>query len=102
MSLTVTPSAIARHETVQLKAQQLLERSHDSEMKVRLTRKFADLINGIDLSKAHTGETLELSQREAELLLAEGWAEYEGGSQPRERAHESPPPVVRRRSKKKR
>jgi len=49
-------------------------------MKVRLTRKFADLINGIDLSKAHAGETRELSDREAGILLAEGWAEYAGRS----------------------
>jgi hypothetical protein len=60
-------------------------------MKVRLTRKFADLINGIDLSRAHTGETLDLSQREAEILLAEGWAEYAGGEKLREQAHEHPP-----------
>ena len=59
-------------------------------MKVRLTRKFADLINGIDLSKAHTGETLDLSTRDAEMLLAEGWAEYAGAEQPRETAHELP------------
>jgi hypothetical protein len=57
-------------------------------MRVRLTRKFADLINGIDLSKAHEGETLDLSEREAHMLLAEGWAEYEGGAQPRSQAHE--------------
>jgi len=59
-------------------------------MKIRLTRKFADLINGIDLSKAHEGETLDLSEREAYLLLAEGWAEYAGGTQPRHEAHETP------------
>ena len=71
-------------------------------MKVRLTRKFADLINGIDLSKAHTGETLDLSQREAEILLAEGWAEYAGGEQPREQAHELPPKKPLWRGSKKR
>jgi len=70
-------------------------------MKVRLTRKFADLINGIDLSKAHTGETLDLSTRDAEMLLAEGWAEYAGAEQPRETAHEVPPTkVLSPRSKK--
>jgi hypothetical protein len=69
-------------------------------MKIRLTRKFADLINGIDLSKAHTGETLDLSTRDAEILLAEGWAEYAGVEQPRETAHELPPKKGRLRSKK--
>ena len=71
-------------------------------MKVRLTRKFADLINGIDLSRAHTGETLELSQRDAEILLAEGWAEYTGGSQPRDRAHEAPGSKSKKRRSKQR
>ena len=70
-------------------------------MKVRLTRKFADLINGIDLSKADTGEMLDLTDREARLLLAEGWAEYEGGSQPRAHAHETPGQKRRWRRRKK-
>ena len=67
-------------------------------MKVRLTRKCADLINGIDLSKAHAGETLELSDREAGILLAEGWAEYAGAIQPRDRAHGNATQVAARRS----
>ena len=60
-------------------------------MKIRLTRKFADLINGIDLSNAHEGETLDLSPRDAQMLLAEGWAEFAGPEQPRTTAHEVPP-----------
>jgi hypothetical protein len=43
-------------------------------VRVRLTRKFAEALNGIDLSRAKAGEELELSEREAELLVAEGWA----------------------------
>lgn len=43
-------------------------------MKVRVLRKFAHVLNGIDLSKAHAGDELELSARDAELLIAEGWA----------------------------
>jgi hypothetical protein len=70
-------------------------------MRVRLTRKFADLINGIDLSKAHEGEMLELTDRDAQMLLAEGWAEYEGGTQPRSQAHETPGQKRRWRPKKK-
>jgi len=67
-------------------------------MKVRLTRECADLINGIDLSKAHAGETLELSDRGAGILLAEGWAEYAGAIQPRDRAHGNATQVAARRS----
>jgi len=69
-------------------------------MKIRLTRKLADLINGIDLSKAHEGETLDLSEREARLLMAEGWAEYAGGTQPRDQADEPARSRRPRRSKK--
>ena len=42
--------------------------------RVRLIRKFAEKINGIDLSHAATGDELELSARDAEMLIAEGWA----------------------------
>jgi len=43
-------------------------------MKVRLTRKFSDIINGIDLSPYHRGDTLDLPARDAQMLVAEGWA----------------------------
>ena len=42
--------------------------------KVRLTRKFADRLDGVDLSKARSGEQIEVTEHEAELLIAEGWA----------------------------
>ena len=58
-------------------------------MKVRLTRKFSDLINGVDLSKAHPGDTLELTDRDARTLIAEGWAESVSGSPGRDRAHDT-------------
>lgn len=64
-------------------------------MKVRLTRKFAELINGIDLSKAKQGDTLDLSPHDATMLMAEGWAEL--APEQRDRAHDQPP---RKRSKK--
>lgn len=71
-------------------------------MKVRLTRKFADLINGIDLSKARAGETLDLSAHDANMLMAEGWAEYEGGTSAPDKADERPRPKRTPRSAKKR
>jgi hypothetical protein len=42
--------------------------------KVRLIRKFAQVINGIDLSSVSTGDEIDLTPREAEMLIAEGWA----------------------------
>jgi hypothetical protein len=70
-------------------------------MKVRLTRKFAELINGVDLSKVHAGDTLDLSARDAQILLAEGWAapEREGRASPRTEARDEP---RRKRPRKKR
>jgi len=43
-------------------------------MRVRLTRKLAERVDGIDLSAHAEGDWLDLSRRDAELLLAEGWA----------------------------
>lgn len=71
-------------------------------MKVRLTRKFANLIDGIDLSKAKAGEMLDVSAHDANVLMAEGWAEYEGGTSAPDQAEERPRPKRTPRSAKKR
>ena len=44
-------------------------------MSVRLTRKYAEAIDGVDLSGADVGDHLALPPRDAEVLIAEGWAE---------------------------
>ena len=44
------------------------------EMRVRLTRKLADEIDGIDLKGQTVGDVFELPEREARVLLAEEWA----------------------------
>ena len=43
-------------------------------MQVRLTRKLADCLDGVDVSSYNSGDVLEVTRREAELLIAEGWA----------------------------
>jgi len=43
-------------------------------MRLRLIKKFAERIDGIDLSPYTTGDTLDLEGADARLLLAEGWA----------------------------
>jgi hypothetical protein len=43
-------------------------------MKVRLTRKLAECVDGVDLSNHSVGDVLELSPLEATLLVAEKWA----------------------------
>ena len=69
-------------------------------MKVRLTHKFSELINGVDLSHAKKGDTLDLSDRDARTLIAEGWAVFEPSVAGRDRAHDKP--ARRALSKKKR
>ena len=44
-------------------------------MTVRLTVKLAHVVDGIDLTHCDEGDVLELSPRDAQLLIAEGWAE---------------------------
>jgi hypothetical protein len=47
-------------------------------MRVRLVRKLAERIDGIDLSNYKIGDVLELPARKARLLFAEGWASRAG------------------------
>jgi hypothetical protein len=52
-------------------------------MRVRLTRKLADCLDGVDLSHFSVGDVLDLPRREANLLIVEGWAvPSEGADQP--------------------
>jgi hypothetical protein len=46
-------------------------------MKVRLTRKLAEYIDGVDLRGHQTGDLLELPSPDADLLVAERWAVVE-------------------------
>ena len=43
-------------------------------MRVVLTRKLAECVDGVELSGWRVGEVLELPDQEASLLLAERWA----------------------------
>lgn len=44
-------------------------------MTVRLIKKLADVVNGIDVSDCSEGDVIELPTHHAEMLIAEGWAE---------------------------
>jgi hypothetical protein len=46
-------------------------------MRVRLIRKLADEIDGIDLSQRQVGDTIDLPRLQGHLLIAEGWAQRE-------------------------
>ena len=44
-------------------------------VRVRLTKKLAECIDDVDLSRYRVGDILELPERDARLLIAEGCAE---------------------------
>jgi hypothetical protein len=64
--------------------------------RVRINRKFADFLDGVDLTRIGTGEEVVLPAREALILIAEGWAEPV--TEPIAAADDKPP--RRRRSTK--
>jgi hypothetical protein len=43
-------------------------------MQIRLTRKLANAIDGIDVSRRHVGDLINLPEHDAAMLIAEGWA----------------------------
>ena len=45
-----------------------------SRMRIRLTRKLSQRLNGVDISRQSVGDVVDLPRHDAELLLAEGWA----------------------------
>jgi hypothetical protein len=46
-------------------------------MRVKLVRKFANRLNGIDLTGFNVGHVIDVKPHEAALLVAEGWAVIE-------------------------
>jgi hypothetical protein len=64
-------------------------------MWVRITRRLAERVNDVDLSRHRVGDTVDLVRRDAELLIAEGWAtpivvERRSGSERRRVTSEKP------------
>jgi hypothetical protein len=49
-------------------------------MLVRLTRKLANCLDGVDLSHFHVGDLIEVPRHDAQVLMAEGWAEPSAGA----------------------
>jgi hypothetical protein len=44
-------------------------------VRVRLTKKLAERIDGVDLAGRHVGDVMNLTESEAQLLVAEEWAQ---------------------------
>ena len=51
------------------------DRRGNDTASVRLIRKYAEMIDGVSLEDAEVGDRLELPKRDADVLIAEGWAE---------------------------
>ena len=49
--------------------------SGDRIVIVRLTKKLAAVLDGVDVSRCAEGDVIELPEQLADLLVAEGWAE---------------------------
>lgn len=63
-------------------------------MRVRLTKRFAKVIDGVNLNGHMPGDVLNLPDRDAQILLAEQWAILER----REQTGEPPGPERRRQN----
>ena len=59
--------------------------------RIRLTRKLAERIDGIDLSHRRTGEIMDVSSRDARLLMAEGWASADDAPMKKKRSKAASP-----------
>lgn len=44
-------------------------------MLIKLVRKLANRLNGIDLTNVSVGDVVDVTDRQASLLIAEGWAQ---------------------------
>jgi hypothetical protein len=60
--------------------------------RIRLTRKLAERIDGIDLSDRRTGEIMDVTLHDARLLMAEGWASADDAPMKKKRSKAASPP----------
>ncbi|HTM04544.1 MAG TPA: hypothetical protein VL173_13630 [Vicinamibacterales bacterium] len=67
-------------------------------MRIRLTRKLAELLNGVDLSRHRVGDVFDLPLRDAQVLVAEGWARPAADQQAADHTRVSHRRVLRKRS----
>jgi hypothetical protein len=61
-------------EAIRVPSVHRLLRFFPSSMKVRLTKKYADAIDGVDLADREVGDIVDLAPTDARLLVLEGWA----------------------------
>ena len=49
-------------------------------LRIRLIKKLAAALNGVDISALRVGDVIELPESTARMMIAEGWAEPEAAS----------------------
>jgi hypothetical protein len=64
-------------------------------VKVKLTKKLADMFNGVDLSGVHEGDVVDVPPRDAGILLAAEWALPTSESESSEKKNVLPPRAAR-------
>jgi len=53
-------------------------------VRVRLTRRLANHIDGVDVSTRRVGDRFDVTRHDGDLLIAEGWAVQIGPPEPQE------------------
>jgi hypothetical protein len=69
-------------------------------MRVRLTRRLASRIDGVNLAAHHVGDVFDVPRHDADLLIAEEWAVPVAATEsyPRQTSHQSLGPLEQRRA----
>jgi len=69
-------------------------------MRIRLVRKLADSIDGVDISDYAVGDVIDLYAEEARLLIAEEWATPLESRRPTDSPRRAPLDQLRRASRR--
>ena len=64
-------------------------------VRIRLTKKLAEVLNGVDVSRYEVGEAFDLTDPLAQMLITERWAEEAIPFDSRSQADDRPPPKNR-------
>ena len=73
-----TPNASILNELKNLRYHQFLTHSRLSMARIRLIRKLALSMNGVDVSGLKVGDIIELDDERADMMVELGWAERAG------------------------
>ena len=69
-------------------------------VRITLTRKLSNALNGVDLRPYRVGDVIDLAEPSAEMLVAEGWAEWFPRRESIRATTDDRPPTTRQRLNK--